>query len=376
MPERLKVPTWLLFVVATGFGLSSTFQAYGMRLLENGASSPHSLFPLLGLNLVYWYVPALLAPSIMAVALKYQLGRVSWSTQVLVHIAGALAYSVVVTAALLATGALLFAEGRPGSAAVFWRHTRFEYLRQLDWMLMTYLFLVGLAHALAYRRESEARALDAAHLETRLVEAQLQALQRQLHPHFLFNTLNTIAGLMRINLNAADLMIDRLGDLLRMTLDTSGTQQVPLKQELEVLQKYLEIEQTRFENRLAISMHIDFETLDALVPNLLLQPLVENAIRHGIAPHARPGWIAIHAVREGSRLKIEIRDSGNGLPPDRLMALNRGVGLGNTRARLVHLYPSAHQFAFSNLDQGFSVTVSIPFEIEAPSVEFVRAGVA
>ncbi len=203
---------------------------------------------------------------------------------------------------------------------------------------MTYLFLVGLAHALAYRRESETRALDAAHLETRLVEAQLQALQRQLHPHFLFNTLNTICSLMRINLNAADLMIDRLGDLLRMTLDTSGTQQVPLKQELEVLQKYLEIEQTRFESRLAISMHIDFETLDALVPNLLLQPLVENAIRHGIAPHARPGWIAIHAVREGSRLRIEIRDSGNGLPPDRLMALNRGVGLGNTRARLEYLY--------------------------------------
>jgi two-component system LytT family sensor kinase len=161
-----------------------------------------------------------------------------------------------------------------------------------------------------------------------------------------------------------------------MTLDTSGTQQVPLKQELEVLQKYLEIEQTRFESRLAISMHIDFETLDALVPNLLLQPLVENAIRHGIAPHARRGWIAIHAAREGTRLRIEIRDSGNGLPPDRLLALNRGVGLGNTRARLDHLYPSAHQFSFSNLEEGFSVTVSIPFEVEPPSVEFARAEIA
>ena len=229
---------------------------------------------------------------------------------------------------------------------------------------MTYLFAVGLAHALAYRRESEARALDAAHLETRLVEAQLQALQRQLHPHFLFNTLNTISGLMRINVNAADLMIDRLGDLLRMTLDTSGIQQVPLKQELDVLQKYLEIEQTRFDSRLSVAMHIEFEALDALVPNLLLQPLVENAIRHGIAPHSRPGWIAIHAAREGARLQIEIRDSGNGLPPERLTALNRGVGLGNTRARLAHLYPSAHQFAFSNLDDGFSVTVSIPFEVD------------
>src|SRR3984957_17075998 len=316
MPQRLRVPWLPLFVIATAFGLSSTFQAYSMRLLEGSAAPLRSLLPLVALNLVYWYVPALLAPSIMAVALRYQLGRVRWSTQALVHVVGALAYSVVVTAALLATRMLLLAGGRPRSAAGLWRATRLEYLRQLDWMLMTYLFLVGLAHALAYRRESETRALDAAHLETRLVEAQLQALQRQLHPHFLFNTLNTIAGLMRINLNAADLMIDRLGDLLRMTLDTSGTQQVPLKQELEVLQKYLEIEQTRFESRLAIAMHIDFETLDARVPNLLLQPLVENAIRHGIAPHARPGWIAIHAVRDGSRLRIEIRDSGNGLPPD------------------------------------------------------------
>jgi two-component system LytT family sensor kinase len=376
MPERLKVPQLPLFVIATGFGLSSTVQAYSMRMIEEGAASQRSLWPLLGLNLVYWYVPALLAPSIMAVALQYQLGRVRWPTQAAVHVAGALAYSVVHTGVLLVARVLLFPEGRPWSAAALWKYARIDYLRQLDWLLMTYLFLVGLAHALAYRRESETRALDAAHLETRLMEAQLQALQRQLHPHFLFNTLNTISGLMRINLNAADLMIDRLGDLLRMTLDTSSAQQVPLKQELEVLQKYLEIEQTRFESRLAISMHIDFETLDALVPNLVLQPLVENAVRHGIAPHARPGWIAIHAAREGSRLKIDIRDSGNGLPPDRLMALNRGVGLGNTRARLEHLYPSAHQFAFSNLDEGFSVTVSIPFEVEPRSVECVRAGVA
>src|SRR5439155_26308000 len=145
----------------------------------------------------------------------------------------------------------------------FWNYARMTYRMQLDWLLMTYLFLVGLAHALAYRRESEARTLDAARLETRLVEAQLQALQRQLHPHFLFNTLNTISGLMRTNVNAADQMIDRLGDLLRMTLHTSGTQEVSLKRELDVLRKYLEIEQTRFDSRLRVTIDIDPETLDA-----------------------------------------------------------------------------------------------------------------
>jgi LytS/YehU family sensor histidine kinase len=160
-----------------------------------------------------------------------------------------------------------------------------------------------------------------------------------------------------------------------MTLHTSGTQEVALKRELDVLRKYLEIEQTRFDSRLRVTLDIDPETLDAQLPNLLLQPLVENAVRHGIAPFLRPGWIGIHATRADSSLKIEISDSGAGLPPERLMALNRGVGLDNTRARLAHLYPSAHEFSFSNLDDGFCVTVKIPFRVEA-QVPLAEAGAA
>ena len=378
MPVRLKVPPLALFAVATGLGLSSTIQSFWLQQLGGEPPLPHLAFRALTLNLMYWYVPALVAPTIMALAQRYQLGRVRWHAQAAIHTTGALVYSVVHTAAMLATKALLmFAFSLPLATSMgWWAEARMHYLTQLDWLLMTYFCLVGLAHALAYWRESETQALAAARLETRLVEAQLQALQRQLHPHFLFNTLNTISGLMRTNVNAADVMIDRLGDLLRMTLDRSGPQEVPLKQELDVLQKYLEIEQTRFGSRLVVAMHIAPETLDAQVPNLLLQPLVENAIRHGVARYARAGWIAIHAARDSSRLTIEIRDSGNGLPPDRLMALNQGVGLGNTRARLEHLYPSAHRFTFSNLGEGFSVTVSIPFQVVAESGEPVHAGVA
>jgi signal transduction histidine kinase len=376
MLERLKVPALPLFVIATAFGVSSTIQAYSIRVLEDGRTSLQSLLPLLGLNLVYWYVPALLAPTIMAVALRYRLGRVRWSTQVAVHLIGVLAYSIVHISVLLGARWLLFQEDRPATYPTFWNYAKLTYLMQLDFLLMTYLSLVGLAHALAYRRELESRALDAAHLETRLVEAQLQALQRQLHPHFLFNTLNTISGLMRTNIDAADQMIDRLGDLLRMTLHSSGTQEVALKRELDVLQKYLEIEQTRFGHRLRVTMAIDPDTLDAQVPNLLLQPLVENAVRHGIAPHLRPGSIGIHAARDGSSLKIEIVDSGAGLPPERLMALNRGVGLDNTRARLEHLYRDKYQFTFSNLERGFCVTIRIPFrQVEAPS-EMEEVGAA
>jgi two-component system, LytTR family, sensor kinase len=376
MSQRARIPGLLLFVIATAFGLSSAFQSYLLGRVMHDSPISHEIMWTLALNLIYWYIPALLAPVIMAGATNEQLGRQRWPVQVLVHVTGALAYSIVHTAVMMALRAAVIAQvGLPGDFPGWWDFTLGHYLKQLDWLLMTYLFLVGLAHALAYRRESEARALNAAQLETRLVEAQLQALQRQLHPHFLFNTLNTISGLIHSDAAAADTMIDRLGDLLRMTLHSSITQEVPLKDELDVLQKYLEIEQTRFGNRLRVSMHIQPETLDAQVPNLLLQPLVENAIRHGIAPNARHGWIEIHADRSDADLTLQIRDSGDGLPPERLMALNRGVGLENTRARLEHLYPSAFQFTFTNLDRGFCVTVRIPFQV-AELNEPIRVGAA
>jgi two-component sensor histidine kinase len=367
--RRGFIPAPLLFVIATAFGASSTFQAYWIDKLEPHSSAmQYAVARLLALNLVYWYIPALLAPIIIAFALRHPFDRVHWPRQIAMHVAAALTYSVVHTAVMMAMRALLMSVGGKPPDFPGWRtSTLLSYLTQLDWLLMTYLFLIGLAYALAYRRESESRALNASQLETRLVEAQLQSLQRQLHPHFLFNTLNTISGLIRTDPDGADVMIDRLGDLLRMTLHKSGIQEVSLKEELEVLQKYLEIERTRFGNRLNVEMHVQPETLDAQVPSLVLQPLVENAIRHGIAPNARPGWIAVHAERAAGELVLQVLDSGDGLPPDRLMALNRGVGLDNTRARLAHLYRERYEFTFSNLERGFCVTIRIPFEVETPA---------
>jgi len=306
---------------------------------------------------------------------RHPFDRAHWPRRALVHVGAALTYSIIHTIVMMALRAwLMRSEPLPANFPGWWISSLVNYLQQLDWLLMTYLFLIGVAFALAYRRESEASAVNSAQLETRLIEAQLQSLQRQLHPHFLFNTLNTISGLIRTDPGGADKMIDQLGDLLRMTLHKSGIQEVPLKEELDVLQKYVEIEQTRFGNRLNVEMDVQPETLDAQVPSLLLQPLVENAIRHGIAPNARPGWIAVQASRDHEELLLEIRDSGDGLPPDRLMALNRGVGLDNTRARLEHLYPHKYQFTFSNLERGFCVTIRIPFQGETPSE--VEAGAA
>ena len=364
---RRFIPAPTLFVIATVFGISSTLQAHWMAKLQ---LQPHVMenatVRLLVLNLVYWYIPAVLAPSIMAFALRHPFDRLRWPRPLVLHLIAALSYSVVHTAIMMAARALLLIGQELPPNFPGWRnYTLLNYLTQLDWLLMTYLFLIGVAYALAYRRESETRALNASQLETRLVEAQLQALQRQLHPHFLFNTLNTVSGLIRTDPDAADTMIDRLGDLLRMTLHKSGIQEVSLKEELDVLEKYVEIERTRFGNRLTIDWRVQSETLDAQVPSLVLQPLVENAIRHGIAPNARPGRITISAERDNRELVLRVLDNGDGLPPDRLMALNRGVGLDNTRARLEHLYRDRFEFAFSNLDRGFSVTIRIPFEVQA-----------
>jgi len=171
----------------------------------------------------------------------------------------------------------------------WWNLVKQSYFQYFDWEMMTYWAIIGAFHSVNYYREFQDGALKAARLETQLAEAQLQALQRQLHPHFLFNTLNAISALMHRDVEAADQMLSKLSDLLRIALDQRGAQEVALKDELEFLQKYLEIEQTRFGDRLSVDFTIEPQTLDAQVPNLILQPLVENSIRHAVAVRIEPG---------------------------------------------------------------------------------------
>jgi two-component system LytT family sensor kinase len=240
------------------------------------------------------------------------------------------------------------------------------YFLNFDWEMMTYWAILGLSYALRFHYEAQDRALRASQLETRLVEAQLQSLQRQLQPHFLFNTLNTISALMHRDVDAADNMISKLGDLLRLSLQTVSVQEITLKQELDFLGKYLEIEQTRFRDRLSVVFDVEPDLLDAFVPNLILQPLVENAIKHGIGPRPTPGEVVIAARRVAETLEMEVRDNGVGLSDARLSDFNRGVGLANTRSRLQHLYGSAHRFEFRHPPgDGLSVIIAIPL-VEIP----------
>lgn len=215
--------------------------------------------------------------------------------------------------------------------------------------------------ALSYSAAAQARE----RLQAQLDQAQLQALKLQLQPHFLFNTLNTITALVHRDPQTAERMISGLSELLRFSLGTAAEQEVPLARELEMLHHYLDIQQIRFQERLAVRFSVDPEVQQAAVPSMLLQPLVENAIQHGIAPRAAGGGIVVSARRRDKRLVLEVVDDGLGIP--RGGAMREGVGLGNARARLRSLYGDDHVFDASPRPQGgFRVYIEVPFRLHVP----------
>jgi two-component system LytT family sensor kinase len=234
----------------------------------------------------------------------------------------------------------------------------------LHWYVLVYWAILGVYQGFDYYRKYREREKRASQLEAQLAQSQLQVLQMQLHPHFLFNTLHSISALLRQDIDAADRMIARLGEFLRLTLDNSGHHEVTLQREMEFLKCYLDIEHIRFQDRLTVRYDVAPETLDALVPNLMWQPIVENAIRHGIAPRSDPGCIEIRSRRLGPKLQLQVKDDGPGLPATQGIdaTMSRGVGLANTRERLRQLYGNNHWFGLCNsLDKGLVVTLEIPF---------------
>jgi signal transduction histidine kinase len=234
---------------------------------------------------------------------------------------------------------------------------------------MVYVMVVGVVLAIDLRRKLRAQELAGARLHADLAKAELDALRVQLHPHFLFNTLNAISMLVRKGEGeTAVRMISGLSDLLRLALATAGQQEVPLRQELDFLERYLCLQQIRFPDRLKFHMRIDPDTLEAKVPSLVLQPLAENAVRHGIAPSIAGGSVEVAAMREGQELVLRVRDTGVGLGPG--AESPGGVGLRNVRARLQHLYPGQHRFRVSNrVEGGVESLLAIPFR----GAEVVRA---
>jgi sensor histidine kinase YesM len=236
-----------------------------------------------------------------------------------------------------------------------------------------YAAAVSMNYALLYYRKSRERAVRASQLEMRLVEAQLKTLQQQLHPHFLFNTLHAVSALMHRDVDAADRTLMRVSDLLRLTVERLGEPEIILGAELDFLRRYLEIERTRFADRLVVRYDVQPEALDALVPTLLLQPLVENAIKHGVARKSGEGHVDITARRDHDKLWIEVRDDGVGLSEDALTALQKGIGVSTTRARLQHQFGADYRFEFHRLAQGVGVVVAIPWKVTRKVTRLERA---
>jgi sensor histidine kinase YesM len=266
------------------------------------------------------------------------------------------------------TGALFFlvsgvCEWLLGMATGMTMRDQFWYvllLERVETRLLAFLAIVTLGWSARYFALYRSRHLHASDLETRLAKTHLQVLKMQLQPHFLFNTLNTIAELVHTDPVAADQMITRLGRLLRLSLDHASHQVVPLRQEADFLRVYLAIEQVRFQDRLQVVWDLAPETLDGAVPTLLWQPVVENAIRHGVTPLGGRGQVVISSRRDEEDLVLEIRDNGQGLPPGG--SPREGVGLRNVRQRVDQLYGPRGRFTLASASSGGTVaTLRIPF---------------
>ncbi|HEV2207144.1 MAG TPA: histidine kinase [Verrucomicrobiae bacterium] len=371
----LVLGLWCLLVLA--------FAAH--LVFTNDLALPQAMM----LSLRDWAPWAALAPAVAWLAFRFPLERRTLVTHVPVHVLACMLTVVLCELVARPAGAQLgagpngpsfegrragepneappFAPGPPpfrplpgrpgpgGGRPPVWR-TAFG---RAQFSIPIYWVIVSIVHTLNYYRRSEERALQASELNSRLTEAKLQALRTQLHPHFLFNTLNAISTLIHKDPHAADEMLANLSELLRATLDTSQ-QEITLRQELSFLDRYLEIQLARFGDRLRVEKEIDTTALEGLVPTLILQPLVENAIRHGIEPQSGTGRLSIRAHRAGANLEIDVEDNGPGFRNDSVP--QEGIGLANTRARLQELYANDARLVLkTKTDSGCSVEIILPF---------------
>jgi two-component system LytT family sensor kinase len=362
-PFRRSTMWVVIFGVWTVLGLLYTSQLY-LGLRSEGMS--HSFWRLLVWQLVGCWLPwAVVTPPILWLGRRFPLEKSVWARSLFIH----LPVCVVIAALHTAWFAFLTIEIKPfdemskpiAFSNMFWG----RFTSQFHLELIVYGMILGIGYAIDYYGKYRERETRASQLEAQLAQAQLQALKMQLHPHFLFNTLNGIAGLVRDNKNKiAVQMIAGLSDLLRHTLENSGKQEVSLREELEFLELYLDLQQMRFPDRLNVQMRIAPEALDAQVPNLVLQPLVENAIRHGVALRATSGTVGVSARRDDGLLEMKVYDDGPGLKREWRIEESDGIGLSNTRARLEQLYGDRYRFDVHNRDEGgVEAVIMIPLRL-------------
>jgi hypothetical protein len=355
----------LHLAVWTAIALIAASQTMLTYLATGG---PVAVGPVILLSLALWYSWAALSPVIWWAARRLPLYGRGWPLRVLAHLGINLILAVV---AAMVYRVLRFAIGLPprGDYAVL-------IASGLNTALLVYWGLVAIAHAAAYYRRTETRRRAAVELDRQLALARLNALRAQIQPHFLFNTLNAIAAQVRQDPRGAEDMLGELGELLRTGLHSAPVHEIPLAEELALVERYIAIQRTRLQERMRVELEIDPAALPALVPVLFLQPLVENAIEHGIAQRLAGGTLRITARvasasaaagSVGAHIIVQVIDQGGEPEPERLDGARWGIGLSNTRARLAQLYGDAAALGLEAVHGGVTATVRLPFRTVASS---------
>lgn len=351
---------WVLaFGIWTVVGLSFGTRSY-LQAQING--TPVSFRETVPSYMIDFYIWGAVSPLIFKLSRRYPIERGALVNRLLLYLVVGMIFVVAVTAITIPSIwylGLANTTNNPTLGILFNRLMANPFM--LHQGLLAFWGTVIVAHAYEYYRQVQIGRTRASELSAQLAQAQLAALKMQIHPHFLFNTLNSISALLHKDVEMADRMIASLSDFLRATLKSSDAPVVTLRQDIEFTRTYLEIEKIRFQDRLVVKIEVDPEALDAQVPNLILQPLVENAIRHGVGRKTTTGHLLIQAGRTGERLLIKIEDDGPGYSING----NEGIGLANTRARLAKFYDDFDfEVRDKNAGQGTEVRLSVPHLIQ------------
>lgn len=350
---------WWLFICF--FLVVGSLLGLNNKLYFSYIEKKATLIELMWPEMLQWLIWGIFCPFIIVLAKKYPKSSTGWLAKVKFHtpigIIISLLHLTIFSYLRYAIEVVLEEEYISTFSGNFMRG-----LYDFQVPLMLYCSIVGITYAVSYYQQFKDEALKTAEMQQKLAQAELLVLKKQLHPHFLFNTLHAISALMHKDIDAADKMIVRLSNLLRATLENTGVQEVTLKQEMEILKVYLEIEQIRFQDRLEVSIQIDPKIYDKKVPNLILQPIVENAIRYGVAPFTKKGKIAVAANQENGHIELSVSDNGKGMPSTQEADIKEGIGLTNTRMRLKQLYGEEGKLILTNIGQkqGLEVKILIP----------------
>lgn len=350
--EKRRIPR-LVWILAAATGTAVLFATQTFVLVnaypDRSITFAEATYP----ALTNWYLWAIFTPVAFWALARMPLNSATWRRNLALHVGLA----------------LLVAAGKFGLDHLAGTHlpwvptraaTRTLFIFQFYPNVITYLVITMILHAIEMTRGERSRQLRASVLEAKLAQVELQVLRMQLHPHFLFNTLNSVTALMHKDIDSAERMLVRLGDLLRLTIDRIGTAEVSVEEEFRVLESYLEIQKIRFRERLQVDLDVQPEARTGRVPHLILQPLVENSIQYGVEGRSEPVHVEVRARRENGTLCLSVCDDGPGLAPNEPGA--EGVGLSNTRARLDGLYGPRHEFRLGpGPNGGLLVEFSIPF---------------